>query len=208
MKNNTSKKFWDRSARIYDRYMREQAALYDQIYRLMYLRFHPNMEVLELAAGTGLIALQIAKYVKSVEATDFSEKMLAVARSKPLPQNVRFCTQDATCLTYPDQCFDAIIISNALHIMPHPEKALAEIHRVLKDDGLLIAPNFTHKGLSFFSRLKASVAKLFGFGVFSVWSPQEYIAYIKNHGFQVQYSCVLKASFPLTYVEASKQADA
>ena len=39
-----------------------------------------------------------------------------------------------------------VIASNALHIVPQPEKALAEIHRVLKDDGVLIAPTFTHEG--------------------------------------------------------------
>jgi ubiquinone/menaquinone biosynthesis C-methylase UbiE len=204
MKDSTNKKFWNRSARIYDRYVLEDAAVYDAVYRLMRARLRKDMEALELATGTGLIALNVAESVKTIEATDFSEKMIAAACSKPTPPNVRFCMQDATCLTYPDQCFDAVIISNALHIMPHPEKALAEIRRVLKDGGVLIAPNFTHKGLSFAAKIKAGIAKLFGFGVFSVWSPQEYTAYINDHGFRVQYSRVLKASFPLTYVEAVK----
>ena len=38
--------------------------------------------------------------------------------------------------------FDVVIVSNALHIVPHPEKSPAEIRRVLKDDGVLIAPTF------------------------------------------------------------------
>ena len=42
-----------------------------------------------------------------------------------------------------------VIVSNALHIVPQPEKALAEIHRVLRDDGVLIAPTFTHAENSF-----------------------------------------------------------
>ncbi|MCR5024844.1 MAG: class I SAM-dependent methyltransferase [Lachnospiraceae bacterium] len=41
-----------------------------------------------------------------------------------------------------DASFDAVIISNALHIIPDPEKALSEINRVPKKDGILIAPNF------------------------------------------------------------------
>ena len=36
------------------------------------------------------------------------------------------------------------IVNAAAHIEPQPEKALAEIRRVLKDDGVLIAPTFTH----------------------------------------------------------------
>ena len=56
------------------------------------------------------------------------------------------------CLSYADRSFDAVIVSNALHIVPQPEKALAEIRRVLKDDGVLIAPTFTHAGNSFFDK--------------------------------------------------------
>ncbi len=208
MKDNANKIFWNRSARVYDRFMRGDAAVYASACRLMRARFCQTMEVLEIATGTGMIASEIADSVKSVEATDFSENMLAVARSKPIPPNVHFATQDATRLTYPDQRFDVVVVCNALHIMPHPENALSEIHRVLKDDGVLIAPNFTHKNLSFFSRIKSAVMKRFGFGVFFSWSPQEYIAFIDNHGFNVRFSSVLKASFPLTYVEAAKQATA
>ena len=35
-----------------------------------------------------------------------------------------------------------VLIANALHVMPEPEKALKEIDRVLKDKGILIAPEF------------------------------------------------------------------
>lgn len=42
-----------------------------------------------------------------------------------------------------------VIVSNALHILPKPEKALTEIRRVLKEDGVLIAPTFTHAGNDF-----------------------------------------------------------
>lgn len=159
MKDTANRKFWNRSARIYDRYMRGDAAVYDEVYRLSRARLRSDMEVLELATGTGLIALQVAECVKSIEATDFSEGMIAAARSKPAPPNVRFSMQDATRLTYPDRRFDAVIISNALHIMPHPEKALSEIHRVLKNGGMLIAPNFTHKGLSLINRIKSAIMK-------------------------------------------------
>ena len=51
--------------------------------------------------------------------------------------------------------FDVVIVSNALHIVPQPEKALREIKRVLKDDGVLIAPTFTHAENSFPGKVKA-----------------------------------------------------
>ena len=60
-------------------------------------------------------------------------------------EQLRFCVQDATNLTYEDEKFDVVVIANALHIMPQPEKALKEIHRVLKKDGILFAPTFVYK---------------------------------------------------------------
>ena len=58
-------------------------------------------------------------------------------------------------LPYADKSFDVVIVSNALHIVPQPEKALQEIKRVLKEDGVLIAPTFTHAGNSFSGKVKA-----------------------------------------------------
>ena len=49
---------------------------------------------------------------------------------------------DATALSYADDSFDAVLIANALHVMPEPEKALREIDRALRLGGILIAPVF------------------------------------------------------------------
>ena len=62
-------------------------------------------------------------------------------------------------LPYAEESFDVVIVSNALHIVPQPEKALQEIKRVLKDDGVLIAPTFTHAGNSFSGKVRAFFMK-------------------------------------------------
>ena len=59
------------------------------------------------------------------------------------------------CLPYANKSFNVVIVSNALHIVPQPEKAIAEIKRVLKDDGVLIAPTFTHAENSFTGMVRA-----------------------------------------------------
>ncbi|MFQ9418242.1 MAG: class I SAM-dependent methyltransferase [Lachnospiraceae bacterium] len=46
--------------------------------------------------------------------------------------NLIFEVADATDLPYENHSFDVVLIANALHIMPEPEKALKEIERVLK----------------------------------------------------------------------------
>ena len=81
---------------------------------------------------------------KRMTATDYSEKMLAVARRGIVPSNLIFERADVSNLQYDDESFDVVIIANALHVIPNPEKVLSEIKRVLKKDGLLIAPNFIH----------------------------------------------------------------
>jgi ubiquinone/menaquinone biosynthesis C-methylase UbiE len=108
------------------------------------------------------------------------------------------------CLPYADESFEVVIVSNALHIVPQPEKALAEIHRVLRDDGVLITPTFTHAENSFFGNSKAFFLKLAGFPLHSRWTSEEYLCFLQQNGWAVRKSDVLKASFPLTYVECVK----
>jgi len=207
---NTNKRdnkgFWNRYAKLYDfEIKRFNGRAYAEMYRMMGKSLSSDMDVLEVATGTGLIAVNIARFVKRVQATDFSPKMIKTAMKKKVPQNVVFSVEDATVLSFADESFDAVIISNALHIIPNPEKALSEILRVLKRNGLLIAPTYSHGHLRERTwNLNAKVLKLIGFETYSKWTPDEYIEFIGKNGFLVEKSAVLKAAFPLVYLEARK----
>ena len=50
--------------------------------------------------------------------------------------------------------------------------------------------------------------KLAGFPLHSRWSSAEYLAFLRENGWTVRKSTVLKASFPLTYAECVKAEDA
>ena len=197
------KTFWDRTAKIYDRFMRKDAAAYEWMYELLRPVVR-HKTVLELAAGTGLIAKNIVSSANHIEATDASPEMIAEARRDNQSAKLHFSVQDMFRLPYADKSFDVVIVSNALHIVPQPEKALAEIHRVLRDDGVLIAPTFTHAENSFFGNSKAFFLKLAGFPLHSRWTSEEYLCFLQQNGWTVRKSNVLKASFPLTYVECVK----
>ncbi len=148
------KNFWDKNAGRYDRFMRKDRAAYDE----MYVLIRPVVKaktVLELATGTGLIAKHIVNAAAHIEATDASAEMIAEAKRDNRSAKLYFSVQDMFCLPYAKESFDVVIVSNALHIVPQPEKALAEIRRVLKDDGVLIAPTFTHAGNSFSGKVRA-----------------------------------------------------
>ena len=197
------KDFWDKNAGRYDRFMRKDRAAYDEMYELI-RPIVRHKTVLELATGTGLIAKHIVNAAAHIEATDASAEMIAEAKQDNRSAKLYFSVQDMFCLPYANQSFDVVIVSNALHIVPHPEKALAEIRRVLKDDGVLIAPTFTHAGNSFSGRAKAFFMKLAGFPLHSKWTSEEYLRFLQQNGWTVRKSAVLKASFPLTYAECVK----
>ena len=195
--------FWDRTAKIYDHFMKKDHKAYKQMYSLIYPVVR-HKQVLELATGTGLIAKHIVRSADHIEATDASQEMIEQAKQGVKSTKLYFSVQDMFHLPYADQSFDVVIVSNALHIVPKPERALAEIRRVLKDDGVLIAPTFAHAGNTFFGKVKALFMKLAGFPLRSKWTSAEYLAFLWENGWVVQKSTVLKASFPLAYAECVK----
>ena len=197
------KNFWDKNAGRYDRFMRKDRAAYDEMYELIRPVVR-HKTVLELATGTGSIAKHIVNAAAHIEATDASAEMIAEAKRDNRSAKLHFSVQDMFCLPYANQSFNVVIVSNALHIVPQPEKALQEIKRVLKDDGALIAPTFTHAGNSFSGRVKAFFMKLAGFPLHSRWTSEKYLRFLRQNGWTVRKSAVLKASFPLTYAECVK----
>ena len=197
------KDFWDKNAGRYDRFMRKDRAAYDEMYELIRPVVR-HKTVLELATGTGLIAKHIVNAAALVEATDASAEMIAEAKRDNRSAKLHFSVQDMFCLPYAEESFDVVIVSNALHIIPQPEKALQEIKRVLKDDGVLIAPTFTHAGNSFSGMVRAFFMRMAGFPLHSKWTSEEYLRFLRQNGWAVRKSVVLKVSFPLTYAECVK----
>ena len=197
------KNFWDRNAGRYNCFMRKDQAAYEEIYELIQPIVR-HKTVLELAAGTGLIAKHIVNAAAHIEATDASPEMIAEAKRENHSAKLHFSVQDMFCLPYADKSFDVVIVSNALHIVPQPEKALVEIQRVLKEDGVLIAPTFTHAGNSFSGKVRAFFMRMAGFPLRSKWTSEEYLRFLRQNGWAVRKSAVLKASFPLTYAECDK----
>ena len=201
-----NKNIWNSYAKLYDfEISRFSSEAYSEMSRLMAEVLSPEMTVLEAAAGTGLISLSIAGCVRHIEAVDFSPKMIEKAKKKKVPDNVRFSVEDASDLSFDDSSFDAVIIANALHIMPDPAGVLLSISRVLRPGGLLIAPTYSHGHLKDSSwNLSTKLLRLIGFETYSKWKPDEYTEFIRENGFHIGRTALLKAAFPLMYLEARK----
>lgn len=206
MNNPTNHSFWQRYARLYTHFVNGHSRLYREVGAQIRPHLNRSMNVLELACGTGRLSRLLCPQVQLWEATDFSGAMIAEARKSSHSSRLHFSVQDATNLPYASETFDAVLIANALHIMPHPEKALAEIHRVLKPEGLLFAPTFlSEEGRNslFTSRLMEAA----GFQVYFPWDAASFANYINNHGFSVITHPILENRFkPLCCLTAKKTA--
>jgi ubiquinone/menaquinone biosynthesis C-methylase UbiE len=178
------------------------------IYNYMYSHIGEAVEgktVLELATGPGMIAKNVAWSAKKIVATDFSPDMIAQAKKGKVSENVIFETADASKLQYEDKSFDVVIIANALHVVPNPEKVLAEIDRVLVNDGLLICPTFIHRTAEKKENLWAKILKLVGIHFEYQWTAEEFTRFIENNGWKITASQVVPGRIDLMYAECVRK---
>lgn len=131
--------------------------------------------------------------MKRLEATDASKRMMDEARKHTQSARVHFSTQDAASLPYAPESFDAVVIANALHVLPRPDMVSEEIARVLKPGGLLIAPTFVH-GEEIGFRVRTGMIKLVGFMICRRWSVDEFVAFVSDRGFSVTQQQVMESS--------------
>ena len=98
-----------------------------------------NKSVLDVATGTGSLAIDLSKSAEKVVGIDLSSKMLDVAEKKRKNNNLSFLLMDASCMKFNDEEFDLVTISLGLHDMPLDIRTLVlkEVKRVLKRDGKL-----------------------------------------------------------------------
>ena len=191
---------WDFFAPVYERSMHSQKGIYDYMYNRI-SQVVAEKEVLELATGPGMIAKHIAASAKNVIATDFAPKMITTAKKGYVPQNVRFEVADATNLHFKEHSFDGVIIANALHIMPNPEKALSEIYRVLKSGGTLIAPNFIFNGRK---NLWQRFLTLIGIKFAHEWTAEQFSSFLQSNGWKIEKSETVKGRIDLLYTECKR----
>src|SRR3954447_1861280 len=97
--------------------------------------------VLDVATGTGDLAIELARRGAEVVATDFSDEMLAVARRKA-PQ-LRFEHANALALPYGDDAFDAATVGFGARNFSDLDRGLAEMARVVRPGGRVVVLEMT-----------------------------------------------------------------
>jgi len=128
---------WDKAASHYERLWQVQLELAQKTLLEM-AGLLPSEEVLDVACGTGLVTLRAAGLVGprgKVVGTDISEEMIAIARvtaDAGSIGNVVFERMDAEQLAFDDCSFDVALCALGLMYAPNAERALGEMHRVLR----------------------------------------------------------------------------
>lgn len=124
---------------------RELRFKYTDRYLLPFLRgpILKGRHVLEVGCGQGLDAAEIVNQCGSYVGIDLSPQSVRVAREQVVAHQDSSCptlflSGDAERLPFPDNAFDAVYSVGVLHHTPHFDRAIDEIHRVLKPGGTLI----------------------------------------------------------------------
>lgn len=102
-------------------------------------RYAPLKTILDVGGGRGRLSLPLAESKYEVVLTDVSIEMLALAEDKAgLPNHLKLVNADAHQLPFPDDSFDLAVGLDLFCHLQKPREALAEFHRVLKENGILV----------------------------------------------------------------------
>jgi ubiquinone/menaquinone biosynthesis C-methylase UbiE len=137
---------------------REQVERLVQRYRFA-ADFTYGKDILEIACGTGIGLAYIAKEAKSAVGVDIDVKNIGFAAdtygsseggskqqdfgslaklSLGPTHRLDFRTMDAHALQFPNNCFDIVLLFEAIYYLRDPALFVSEAHRVMRDDGMLI----------------------------------------------------------------------
>ncbi|MCB9637267.1 MAG: methyltransferase domain-containing protein [Sandaracinus sp.] len=198
---------WDRLASRYDLASRIFGRSYPAVRRALTRDLAGRERALELASGTGQFTLTIADAVQAVVATDVSIEMVERLRSVVVAhgaEQVSVRRMSAYDIDADDQTFDAIVCANALHVMERPREALAEMHRVVATDGLVIAPTFLHGASRATRTLSRLLSAASPFVAHTRFDMAKLVGLFRTSGFQVVHTETFPGLFHIGYVVARR----
>lgn len=122
------------------------------------MKFFKTNRCLDVATGTGDIAINVAKEYPAVQVTgiDFSEAMIDIAKEKSTQsclKTIAFEWGDATNIHYPDDTFDVAIIAFGIRNIPDKQKALREMTRVVVTGGQVMVLEMVSQQNRFFRKI-------------------------------------------------------
>ena len=142
------KALFNNIAPVYDRNNNIISLFTHKIIKIQAINLLPNelpqnIKILDICCGIGDLTKMLAEKYKSEDVTgcDFSSKMLNLAREKY--KNIKFIEADCLNLPFDNDTFDIITVGFGLRNTSDYDKAIAEISRILKPNGLFLHLDFS-----------------------------------------------------------------
>ncbi len=178
-KSTQIQRMFDKIALTYDRLNHILSFGIDKWWRrkcVNYLAKQAPAKILDIASGTGDLALTMAKRLKpeQVIGADISEGMMDVGRAKAAKAGLSVVTfeyQDCLALTYPDNRFDAVTAAFGVRNFENLEQGLSEMYRVVRAGGHVAILEFStpkHFPMKQLYRFYSRVIIPFVGGLFSI----------------------------------------
>jgi phosphatidylethanolamine/phosphatidyl-N-methylethanolamine N-methyltransferase len=203
---NRDRDFWERKAPQYDRVAKGLLGRpLPRVLELTASGVSGAGNVLEVAAGTGLMTAAIAPRVRQVVATDYADNMLAILRERMKGvgiSNVEAVHRDIYALGYPSDSFDVVVAANVLHLVPHLERALDALCQVLRPGGKLITPTFVHDETILARVLSRLFATLLGQPMHRRFTAASLRQALEQRGLRVTRAETISGPIPIAYVES------
>jgi ubiquinone/menaquinone biosynthesis C-methylase UbiE len=138
-KKASSREHFDRWSREYERDQVSRWLQQLQLEALSALDPRLGDRLLDVGCGSGAAVRAAASSVDRVVGVDLSEGMIARARELAgATANVEFSVADAEALPFEDATFTALLCTTSFHHYPNPERAVAEMARVLTPGGRIV----------------------------------------------------------------------
>ena len=141
------------------------------------LSLEPEMTVLDVACGTGNVALPAARAGAVVTGVDIAPNLVEQARENARGEGlkIQFDEGDAEALSYNDASFDVVATMFGAMFAPRPELVAAELKRVTRPGGLIAMANWTPTGFigQMFKTMTKHVAPPAGMPSPLLWGVEE-----------------------------------
>lgn len=197
--------YWNRVAKFYNFFIKKSEDAYSKIINYSSDYIKKTDIVLELGAGPGTLSKGLSTLSGKLIVTDgFSNMVKEANKNLKDINNIEIQKEDIEKLSFKDKEFDVVFIANTLHVLDDPIIALEEIKRVLKDEGILIAPNFI-KTDSLKGNFFKKILKISGCPMKYYWTRVEYINLLIENDFRIVKEKLIKANVDIEFVVLHKK---
>ena len=206
MGDNITEEYWSRFPDTYDKKMEYVVGkeLRDEI--IQELNRLPELgKLVEFGCGTGIFTEAIVQKTKSMFATDLSDSLLAVARTR-IGDHPKVTIQKENCMatSFQSDALDSVFMANLIHVVESPSALLQECYRILRINGTIVIVTFTNHGMKLWEKIKMGLRFIKSWGKppphTHVFSPEDLTKMMIDAGFTIKTSKVIGGNTKALYI--------